>query len=368
MDNKVSDFERFLSGNTFIAHVVNEGELEDLPGNKMDLYMEGRLKFQAFTFVAVLPRIEDADEGVFYVTPDGNFYFVQDGEWALLMESQHGGMGMLTADLPVSNPLGRYTNGQVIPNGTDFETMFRAILQKTSFPTLTNPSATLSYSGSTLNEVGSTVPSATATINFNRGSISPAYGTSGFRVGAASQFVFSTAGVPVTRPTGSTTIPALKTDTTITGQVVYTAGEQPKDSDGNDYGTAMPAGTISTNNINVEFVYAVWANAANNQVIAKQPLQRKSATTIEVSFVNAVAAYPETIDVPTSWKVSKVEVFDTTSNQWKTTGDFATKSTTHNDAAGNTVAYTRYYDSRGVNQGARRVRLTVKQQETHGKN
>ena len=271
------------------------------------------------------------------------------------------GGGSLTKEITVSNPVGRWTNGTKIPVGTPLEDIIKGMLEKVSYPTLTNPSVTLTYNGPILKEIGETISGEVASLTFSRGSITPAYGTSGFRSGVANKYEFLINGVATTTPGTTYTIPDMTSDTTIQAKVSYDPGDQPKDSDGKNYQTALPAGSVLSATKKVEFVYPVWSNAVVNTVIDKMPLISKSTQYVNLNFVNALAAYPETVDIPTTWTVSAVEVYDAVSKSWKATCDFATTTATHNDAAGRPVAYTRYYDKRGFNQGAREVRLKVKQ-------
>lgn len=271
-----------------------------------------------------------------------------------------GGSSVLTEKITVSNPLGRYTQGKVIPAGTSLEEILRNILEKTSYPTLTNPSVTIAYNGPVLKEIGEVISGQTATLTFDRGKINPAYGTSGFRSGAATKYAFFNNGTENVTTTTTYNIPNMTKDTTLQAKVSYSAGEQPKDSDKKNYNSPLPAGTVSSSTVKIEFVYAVWSNAAVNDTIAKMPLYNKSTQYVTLDFVNAVVAHPETVDIPKTWTVSAVEVYDPVSKSWQATTDFDTTTAQHNDAAGNAVDYVRYYDKRGFNQGARSVRLKVK--------
>ena len=86
---------------------------------------------------------------------------------------------------------------------------------KTNYPKFTNPSATLTATGSKLLECGAT-QNTTFTVNFNRGTISPAYGTSGYRSGAATGYALNGGTVQTGRKTMS-------------GAVVYHPGFAGKD-------------------------------------------------------------------------------------------------------------------------------------------
>lgn len=164
-----------------------------------------------------------------------------------------GGGGTLEADLIVSNPMGKYTQGAKIDAGTSMETIMRGILSKTYYPTLSNPTASITYDVPALVAVGDEVAAGTARLNFNRGSINPKYtAESEFRAGPATKLNLKVDGSTITFNEDSTSgvfnVPAFtrhsKGKVTITGTVNYGAGVQPKDSDGNNYNSPLAAGSV----------------------------------------------------------------------------------------------------------------------------
>ena len=271
-----------------------------------------------------------------------------------VIEEGGGDGAKLSADLTAAITVGGIDQGTTYEKGTKLENLFKDLLAPTLYPTLTAPSATLSASPSTkLFEVGAT-QAVTFSVTFNRGSISPAYGTSGYRSGAAESYTLD--GTTQEGNTFSKTISGAKTS--YQASVAYGAGEQPKDSKGNDYESPLAAGSVNSNTINYEFVNALWANTANIENVAKLPLVSKSAKVASFDFPAQTIANPEIFDVPASWTVTGVEVLNTLSNQWEDcSSEFTTSSTTHDDAAGSLVNYVRYTDNRGYAAAARKVRV-----------
>ena len=238
--------------------------------------------------------------------------------------------------------------------GTTFEKLFRDMLNPTAYPTLTPPSATLAATGAKLLEAGSTLATV-MTLTFSRGSINPAYGTSGYRYGEATGYSLD-GGTSQQENTFNVTVTSAKTS--YQGEVSYGAGEQPKDSIGEDYDSPLPAGSVQSNTLKYEFVDAIWANTANIATVAKLALVSKSAKVKQFDFPAQTTSNPVTFDVPASWTVTTVEVKNDLSGQWETaTSQFAVTDTTHNDAAGSSVAYKRYSFSLGYATGARSVRV-----------
>ena len=264
-----------------------------------------------------------------------------------------GGGGALEDDLTTSVTVGGIPSGTEYEEGTELETILRDMLNPTAYPTLTSPSASLSATGAKLLETGSTL-NTTMTLTFNRGAITPAYGTSGYRAGAATGYKLDDSEYQQNN-TFSVIITSAKTR--YSGNVSYAEGEQPKDSIGQDYNSPLPAGNVNSNALTYEFVDAIWANTTNISVVAKLALVSKSAKVKEFSFPAQTVQDPEQFDIPASWTVTAVEVLNTLSNQWEDcSSEFSITDTTHDDASGSPVNYKHYEDNRGYPAGARKVR------------
>lgn len=272
-----------------------------------------------------------------------------DADW----EDPAGG-GSLINSITAAVAVGGIEVGDEYAAGTAIEDILSDMLEPTLYPSFTAPSATLSATGTRLLETGATA-SVTFTVAFNRGTITPAYGTSGYRSGAAESYALN-GGATQAENTFTETVSSANKNFTAT--VNYAAGEQPKDSKGNDYSTPLAAGSVNTNALSYEFVDALWANTADITTVAKLALVSKGAKLKEFNFPAQTVANPEVFDVPSSWTVTAVEVLNTLSNQWEDcSSEFTTSSTTHDDAAGTSVSYTRYTDNRGYAAASRKVRV-----------
>ncbi len=74
-----------LAANTLIARLVSSEDLANLPGNKLDVYIDGTVQYEAFVRVGALPMPDDAKQGVFYVLPDNTVWFLDEaGNWETL--------------------------------------------------------------------------------------------------------------------------------------------------------------------------------------------------------------------------------------------------------------------------------------------
>ncbi len=265
-----------------------------------------------------------------------------------------GGSAELEDDLTTSVTVGGIASGTTYEAGTSLETLFRDMLNPVAYPTLTNPSASLTATGAKLLETGATL-SVTFTLTLNRGSINPQYtAESSYRSGAATGYTFD----GETKNTNTFTKTITSAKTSYQGSVAYAEGCQPKDSTGADYNSPLPAGSVNTNTINYEFVDAMWSNVAAIGTIAKMALVSKSAKQRDMNFPAQTVANPEVFDVPASWKVTAVQVKNDLSGVYEDAlSQFTVTDTTHEDAAGNSVAYKRYTFNLGYDTGARSVRL-----------
>ena len=257
--------------------------------------------------------------------------------------------GTLAAELKASKTVGGVTSGKTYAIGTSLEDIFRDLLNPTERPTFTGPSAKITSSISTLQEVGTT-PTAVLTVSFDRGKIQPAYGTSGYRSGNATGYILN-GGAEQSGNTFSVTVS--ETNKNFTATVKHADGEQPKDSAGNDYSSPLAAGQVTSDTLKFEFVNPIYSNATNITQIAKEQLVSKSSGIKSFNFPAQTQEHPQMFDVPASWNVTAVESFNTLSQSWQNAASgFDVTDTTHDG-----VAYKRYTDNRNAAAGARQVRF-----------
>ena len=279
---------------------------------------------------------------------DGTIYFVTDEAGG------GGGSAELSADMTVVKAVGGISVGTTYEAGTSLEEIIRAMLSPVLYPTLTNPSATLSVPGTTLLEYG-TVINKTFTCAFSQGSINPAYGTNGKRSGPAETYSLN-GGTPQSGNTFTEEVSEL--NRTFKVNVTYAEGPQPKDSAGNNYSSPLPAGNVNSNTITYDFTYALWSNAADNTSIVKMDLVKQSAGQRVINFGACDEAHPEVFDIPTNWGLTAIKVKNDLTGNWDIcTEDFTSSSVTHKDAADNDVNYTRYTCNLGYDMGPREIRV-----------
>ncbi len=258
--------------------------------------------------------------------------------------------------MTATKAVGGVSVGKTWAQGTDLETVLRDVLSPVLTPVIVAPSSSLGKNPSaTLLEVGATL-AVTFTVSLNRGSITPAYaGGPSQRSGSANGYSLN-GGTKQSGNTFSETVS--ESNKSFYGTAYYDAGEQPKASDGSDFDHPLPAGSCNTSVLNYEFVDALYSNAANITVVAKESLISKSTKQKEWMFPAQTVANPEEFHVPASWNVSAIEVLNDLSGKYEdASAEFDVGTTTHNNAAGIAVNYKTYRDNRGYNAAARTIRI-----------
>lgn len=139
-------------------------------------------------------------------------------------------------------------------------------------PTLTNPSSSYSiFPTTSIYQVGDII-NITGTSTFNRGTITPAYGTSGNRSGAATAFeyIFQGSSYIIGNPEYYLSSYVVSAGTnTFSNRVYYAQGEQPYDNNGSPYNTPLPSGITSLSSINITGIYPYfYGNVASGGVAA----------------------------------------------------------------------------------------------------
>lgn len=185
-------------------------------------------------------------------------------------------------DLGMPEDVGGLLKGTKVSDleGKTFSELVDEVLFPTVVPVLTNPTADLSLTGSTLREVGAAAPSLyDLSARLNRGSIVLVGELQNLRSGELDydkSYVFvnndsSNKLLPETMPLGMTSYKF---------RAYYEAGPQPYDNKGNAYDAPLPAGYVDSNVVTVYGTYPWYATTAGASagVPLKQALIRWNAT------------------------------------------------------------------------------------------
>lgn len=312
------------------------------------------------------PIADDVNAGFILDVPvDDKYYLRKDQSWTEVDPS-----GALfetyTNTTPTLVTIGGIDSGSTF-NQKSNQNMWDDLLYPELFPTLTNPSSTFNSTITGLREVNSSI-NITLTSTFNRGSINPAYGTSGYRSGLPISYNYS--GITVTTQSLSNQ-QILNNYIVILGSqswscnVSYDGGEQPLSSKGNNFNTPLQPGSTSTITRTITGVYPAFACTVDISTMTKQPLLSMNSN-IVFHLVSESDYDKQIIDIPSDWStITGIEFYNTISGQWEWLNgsklnsqlSFDQNVTTHN-INGLTINYLRYTHI-GPKVGSRQLRFRV---------
>jgi len=177
----------------------------------------------------------------------------------ILTDSMSG--GIYNGLSPTTCTVGGLPSGTNI-SGCTISCIIQDMLVPVQYPILSNPSNCFTAAGlSSLYEVGYVLKGEVSSA-FNRGTISPAYGTSGYRSGLPNKYEYNMFGNTVDITSTDMCYDYSFPDHEITygnniirNRVFYDEGEQPKDSRGCNYCSQLPAGCTSYSTININGIY-----------------------------------------------------------------------------------------------------------------
>lgn len=273
-----------------------------------------------------------------------------DGD-AIWADGGSGG-GSILQDIVATKTVGGVTEGTRIPAGTSYEDLFKWILAPARTPTLTNPSAALTANASKLllgydESFGSVV----FDLSFNRGSIQPAYGTNGYRSGEATSYkVDGKDGQRVTIDMDAK-LPGAGT-VTITGSVAYAAGEQPKDSSGNNYASPLSAGSVNSNGITFEKKYYIYTTQSGS--LARMPIEQYNASPLDFSQKHGDGVTTPKSAVALPSRATGIFVWNELTEKWQEDSREFDETTQVIDG----ITYYVYTDNRPYTAGNRRLKFT----------
>ena len=175
-----------------------------------------------------------------------------------------GGDAVAKYDYTTNIAVGGVPVGTQIARTDLLADIIKQMLVTVYYPTFVAPSASLTYSVTTLQEVKSTITARAATVGYNAGAINLQGVKQNNRGGAATKYYISTSGADTdfsddSTSSGSFNVAALTRSTkgniVITGKVDYAQGPQPLDSNGNPYQSPLPAGSVTATKT-IKFIQA----------------------------------------------------------------------------------------------------------------
>ena len=247
--------------------------------------------------------------------------------------------------------------------------MWDALLYPTLYPTLTAPSSTFTLTESGYHETGEVVSTLHFSAAFNRGTITPAYGTSGYRSGLPNTYKYTGTGLSNETSTSLTDTQTVSSYTVLTGAqswtgaVAFSIGEQPKNSAGGNYSTPLAAGDTATITRTITGVYPWYATSVAIATLTKQTLASMSSSYVQVTMIAESGGNKQKAAFPDEWSaITGVQFYNTVSSAWEWIGGTKANSlltfdvtATTETIQGNVIDYD-LYTHNGATIGSRQLR------------
>lgn len=260
-------------------------------------------------------------------------------------------------------PVGAITDASLLEGKTADEILLMMLYGIVN-PVLTAPSVSI-----VLDEEITTLTAGRATevsgeLVFDRGSISPAYGTLGYRAGNATSYIVND--VVYESPRFTFTFTPVVGDNIISAAVVYAEGEQPLNSIGQAYDSALPAGTIAASLI-IKGVAPVYT--LDGEDIEFVAFEDEQGSGYEITVpMESLAGDKQAFAVSSEVEVIGIKQFNVLSQQWEWLGGSAEASLTYfdtttisGDSLGESEDYV-LYTHNDLPTGERELRIYVAEQ------
>lgn len=266
--------------------------------------------------------------------------------------------------------VGGIDSGSTFDN-VSLETLINQMLYPELFPALVNPSSTFVLDLDGYHEIDETVASLNFTCTFNRGTIIPAYGTSGYRSGLPNNYNYTGDTLPADEPSVSLTDDQEVTDYDVvsgaqswTASVDYDEGEQPLSSLSNNYDSPLSAGTTSADTVTITGVYPWYGSNTTIGTLTKQSLTSMSATYYQFTAVAEAGSDKQEADFPQAFDaITGIRFYNTVSSAWEWINGSAanslltfTKTADTQTIQGNVIDYW-LYTHNGAQIGERQLRF-----------
>lgn len=269
-----------------------------------------------------------------------------------------------TSDLTGFTSIGKLTDASLVEGKTAEEILLMMLYGVVS-PTLTEPSLSIAISDESLPLIIGREQALKGALTFDRGKIEPAYGTSGYRAGAPTNYSIGDTTVEATGTSYDFEISLIPTETSVTLNygVAYGEGEQPLNSIGQAFSAPYPAGSIASTTT-VTATYAIY-DAFGNE-LSFTWFEDSDGQGYFSTFASEGSGIKQSFCISDKLNVVGIKGFDTLTQQWTWLGGESAKgSLTHFDTTtiigeslGETTNYTLYTHNQPAS-GERELRIYV---------
>lgn len=223
-----------------------------------------------------------------------------------------------TSEMPGFTALGQLTSAEQIEGKTAEEILLLMLFGLVN-PTLTDPSLKVALSDDMEQPIIGRPSLLKGALTFDRGSISPAFGTSGYRAGVPTKYVVGDLEVA----TSSTSydfefsLTPTEKEISIPYSVSYGAGEQPVNSAGQPFGAPLSAGSIS-GVLKATAVYPLYDLNGNNKDFTW--FEDEDGSGYFSVFMSEMSGTRQSFAVSSKTNVIGVKAFNALTQQWEWLG------------------------------------------------
>ena len=275
--------------------------------------------------------------------------------------------------------VGGVGSGKFFEKNTLLNELLRNILAPTLNPTIVAPSVKLTTNNNDrVFECGS-INEVTFNVGFDRGSISPAYGTNGKRSGVAEEYsLMRGSEIVSTKNTNVFTDDVSLFDDenkpmegflTYKGVVKCADGEQPKDSNGDNYlkpftildneGNENPLVSDNANSITFEFAYPIYANTDISHLdrFTSQLVSKKQGYAI-IDFPMKTREVRFTFAVASSFELNSIYYYNPVAQDWYGVNKIDDFNVVNDEEINSNITYKKYTMKGDDARGEIKIKIT----------
>ena len=260
-------------------------------------------------------------------------------------------------------PVGQLSDSSLVAGKTAEEILLMMLYGIVS-PTLTNPRLSIALNDDNDALIIGRPTTLKGALSFDRGSISPAFGTSGYRAGAPINYTIGNTQIESAQDVCDFEIVVTPTESKVNllYAVEYGAGEQPVNSIGQPFGAALPAGALYES-IELTAAHALYDAYGDN--VEFDWFVADDGQGYYSAFASEGSGKQQTFAVAEDVSVVGIKAYNLLTQTWEWLGGSARTSLTHFDTtliSGESLGETQNYVLYTHNQpasGERELRIYV---------
>ena len=270
-----------------------------------------------------------------------------------------------TSELQGFTSIGKLTDPSLV-EGKTAEEILLMMLYGIVNPVLTEPSLSIALNDDNGALIIGREQTLKGALIFSRGTIDPAYGTSGYRAGVPTMYTIGDNSFETSSTSYDFEITLMPTEkeVVLSYSVAYSAGEQPMNSVGKPFGAPLEAGYLFSS-VTIPAAYELYQPSGEAQEFTWFEDKDEQTSGYLSTFAAETPTEKQSFMVSTGMTVIGIKTFNVLSQQWEWLGGSAAESLTYFDTeiiSGESLGEATNYISYTHNQarcGERELRIYV---------